>query len=140
VIEGDLIGRRVAAALIDGIVVFLLFVLIGLATGEAETSDSSASVELEGVETVVWGLLGFAYYFATEARWGRTLGKRLLGVRVARLDGTPADAGPVAIRTLLRIIDVLPFLYLIGFTVMLTAGKGRQRLGDLAAGTAVVRG
>ena len=100
-IEGDLIGRRVAAALIDGIVVFLLFVLVGLVTGEADTSGSSASVEL---------------------------------------DGAPADAGPVAIRTLLRIIDVLSFLYLIGFTVLLTAGKGRQRLGDMAASTAVVRG
>jgi uncharacterized RDD family membrane protein YckC len=138
--DGNLIGRRVAAALIDGIVVFLLFVLVGLATGDAETTDSSASVELEDVETVVWGLLGFGYYFATEARWGQTLGKRLLGLRVARLDGASADAGPVAIRTLLRIIDVLPFLYLIGFTVMVTAGKGRQRLGDMAAGTAVVRG
>lgn len=41
-IEGDLIGRRVAAALIDGIVVFLLFLLVGLVTGDAETSDSSA--------------------------------------------------------------------------------------------------
>jgi uncharacterized RDD family membrane protein YckC len=140
VIEGDLIGRRVAAALIDGIVVFLLFVLVGLVTGEAETSDSSASLQLEGAETVVWGLLGFAYYFATEARWGRTPGKRLLGVRDARLDGAPAAAGPAAIRTLLRIVDVLPFLYLIGFTVLLTAGKGRQRLGDMAVGTAVVRG
>jgi uncharacterized RDD family membrane protein YckC len=139
-VDGGLIGRRVAAALIDGIVVLLLFVLVGLVTGDAETSGSSASVELEGAEAVVWGLLGFGYYFATEARWGQTLGKRLRGVRVARLDGSPADTGPVAIRTLLRIIDVLPFLYLIGFTVMVTAGKGRQRLGDMAAGTAVVRG
>jgi hypothetical protein len=52
----------------------------------------------------------------------------------------PPGAGPIAIRTVLRIVDVLPFMYLIGFTVLLTAGKGRQRRGDVAADTAVARG
>jgi uncharacterized RDD family membrane protein YckC len=139
-VNGDVVGRRVAAALVDGVVVFLLFVLVGIVSGDAETSGSSASVELEGAETVIWTVLGFGYYFATEALWARTLGKRLLGLRVERIDGSAPGAGPVAIRTALRIIDVLPFLYLIGFMVLITSGKGRQRLGDLAAGTAVGRG
>ena len=64
----------------------------------------------------------------------------VLGLRVVRRDGSVPGAGPIAVRTVLRIVDALPFMYLIGFTVLLTAGKGRQRLGDMAADTAVARG
>jgi uncharacterized RDD family membrane protein YckC len=140
VTDSDLVGRRVAAGLIDVLIVFGLFLIVGFTIGESDTSESAIAVELGGVATLVWIALAFAYYFGTETRWARTVGKRALGLRVERLDGRPPTRGPVAVRTLLRAIDVLPILYLIGFMVVLTAGKGRQRLGDLAAGTAVVRG
>ncbi len=69
---------------------------------------------------------------------GRTPGKRMTHLRVVRGQGTPVDLPASAIRNLLRLIDVLPFAYLIGlFSILLTARN--QRLGDLAAGTLVVR-
>jgi uncharacterized RDD family membrane protein YckC len=138
--DGEVIGRRVAAALIDGIVVFVLLVLVGIVTGDAEASGDYFSVQLEGIEALVWALLALGYYIATEAQWGRTAGKRVLGIRVVRLDGSTAGAGPVVTRNVLRIIDILPILYLVGFIVMVTIGRGRQRIGDFAARTAVVRG
>jgi uncharacterized RDD family membrane protein YckC len=98
------------------------------------------TVQLGGIATLIWVALAFVYYFVTESRWARTLGKRLLGLRVERLNGSAPASGAIVARTLLRAIDVLPVFYLIGFMVVLSAGKGRQRLGDLAAGTVVVRG
>jgi uncharacterized RDD family membrane protein YckC len=44
----------------------------------------------------------------------------------------------VAIRTILRLVDSLPFLYLLGFIVIMVTPR-RQRLGDLAGGTTVAR-
>ena len=47
--------------------------------------------------------------------------------------------GSVGLRTVLRVVDGLPFLYLVGFVAMLATGARRQRLGDLAARTLVTR-
>ena len=70
---------------------------------------------------------------------GQTAGKALAGLRVLRPDGSRPATGAIAARTLLRLVDWLPFLYLVGFICLLATGQRRQRVGDLAAGTAVVR-
>src|ERR687894_445261 len=112
------VGRRVGAALLD---IALMAIL---------------SVVLKGSDALLYFTLVLLYYFSTEARWGQTLGKRLFGLRVSRSDGARAGAGPVAIRTLLRAVDILPILYLLGFIVTLVTARG-QRLGDLAAKTVI---
>ncbi len=132
----EVIGRRIGAALIDLALMFVLFIVLGIALGEGENSDGNLSVSLEGGEFVLFLALMLAYYFGTEAAWARTLGKRLLGLKVVRLDGSPAGAGRIAARTGLRLIDMLPALYLLGVIVML-ATRWKQRIGDLAAGTVV---
>lgn len=96
-------------------------------------------MRLEGGGFLVWLGLSLLYYFAFEPAGGRTLGKRALGLRVVSADGSRAGPGLVAIRTLLRIVDSLPFLYLLGFIVVLATGQRRQRLGDLASRTQVIR-
>jgi hypothetical protein len=59
-------------------------------------------------------------------------------LRVVREQGNPVDLPASAIRNLLRVIDLLPGAYLVGLlSVLLT--KRNQRLGDLAAGTLVIR-
>jgi uncharacterized RDD family membrane protein YckC len=68
---------------------------------------------------------------------GRTLGKRLLKLRVLRSDGVPVDWGTSLLRNLLRFLDGLPFGYTVGLvSVLLT--RNFQRVGDLVAGTLVV--
>ena len=69
---------------------------------------------------------------------GSSPGKRLVGLRVVRLDGLRVDARASWIRNLVRAVDVLPSTYVVGLTTMLISPRG-QRLGDLAAGTLVVR-
>jgi hypothetical protein len=83
--------------------------------------------------------LVLVYYFALEATIGQTVGKLLTGVRVVRADAARPSVGAVAIRTVVRVVDWLPLLYLVGFLTMLATGARRQRLGDLAAGTGIAR-
>ena len=135
----DVLGRRIGAALLDIAVVFVLLIVLGLLFGDSESSGGSVSVNLEGASALVFFVLTLLYYGVSEATTGQTLGKRLLGVRVVRAsDGTQPGAGAIAGRTLLRLVDALPFAYLLGLIVVLATGRRRQRLGDLAAGTTVV--
>jgi len=68
---------------------------------------------------------------------GRTLGKRWLGLRVLMSDGRPIGWTPSLIRNLLRVVDILPGSYTVGFISMLVT-RDFQRIGDLVAGTLVV--
>lgn len=83
--------------------------------------------------------LALTYFFICEATTGQTVGKRLMGLRVVMRDGRPAPANAVAGRTVLRLIDGLPALWIFGGLCMLLTGGRRQRLGDLATGTIVRR-
>jgi hypothetical protein len=70
---------------------------------------------------------------------GRTPGKRAAGLRVVRLGGEPVGFMGSAVRNLLRLIDMQPgILYAVGAVTILFSRRN-QRLGDLAAGTLVVR-
>ncbi len=135
----QVLGRRILAGLVDVLLLGLVFVLLGVITGGAHSSSSSASVTLGAGGTVIFVLIAGIYYFGCESTAGQTIGKRLVGIRVRSDDGTPARTRGVAIRTILRIIDVLPLLYLVGFVAMMATGVRRQRLGDLAGRTIVTR-
>ena len=69
---------------------------------------------------------------------GQTPGKRLLGLRVLTFQGTTIGFGQAALRNLVRVVDILPACYLTGGVSALIDRHGR-RLGDLAAGTVVIR-
>ncbi len=69
---------------------------------------------------------------------GQSPGKRALGLRVIKAGGYPISFGDSAIRNLVRLVDFLPFCYGVGLLVMLINGNW-QRLGDVAAGTVVVK-
>jgi uncharacterized RDD family membrane protein YckC len=78
----------------------------------------------------------FTYFLIFEAAVGATPGKLVTGLRVLKKDGGRCTIGAAFVRNLLRFVDALPFLYLLGaLFVSLTPYK--QRLGDLAAGTVV---
>lgn len=128
------LGSRMIAWLIDTLLqaVILIPVLIGfLADGVTGTGES-----------VVLGILVFSilwlYFPLFEWLWsGQTPGKRAQSIRVIRTDGQPVTFAPVLVRNLVRFVDVLllPFVGVISMIVTRRA----QRLGDLAAGTLVIR-
>jgi Tol biopolymer transport system component/uncharacterized RDD family membrane protein YckC len=137
--QEDVLGRRISAALIDLALVVGLFVVLALAIGESKVEDGSVSLNLNGADAGLYFALVFLYYFVLEAALGQTVGKLLLGLRVFRLDGSQPSVFAIAVRTLLRIVDWLPLLYLVGFITMMATGRRRQRLGDLAAKTSLAR-
>lgn len=107
--------------------------------GDVKAGDGGVAVTLNGLGAVVFAAVALGYHFAWEATNAKSLGKALLGLRVVGEDGAPAAPKAVAIRTLLRLVDVLPVLYLVGFITMLSARPRGRRVGDLVAKTGVVR-
>ncbi len=89
-------------------------------------------------------VLGFfvifvAYASLTEWFWrGQTVGKRVMRLRVVDSRGLRLEPSQVIVRNLMRFLDTLPLLYLVG-GVACVLNRHRQRLGDIAAGTVVVR-
>jgi uncharacterized RDD family membrane protein YckC len=91
-----------------------------------------------GVSIIGFFVVSLGYGIACEWLWrGQTLGKRLLRLRVLDARGLRLGFAQVALRNLLRAVDVLPMAYLVGGVSSLLSTRG-QRLGDLAAGTIVV--
>lgn len=134
------IGSRFYAALIDTLLLTLISFLgyyvnrsFILALGDVLGNWLGA---LGGIVVFVlfWG-----YYMVFEVTTnGQSLGKRALGLRVIKAGGYPIGFTDAAIRNLVRIVDFLPFCYGVGLLSMLVS-KRWQRLGDLAAGTLVIK-
>jgi uncharacterized RDD family membrane protein YckC len=68
---------------------------------------------------------------------GQTFGKKLVKIKVVKIDGYQASFGDYLIRWLFRLIDITMFSGLIGLIAMVVNNK-TQRLGDMSAGTAVI--
>src|SRR3954451_3296215 len=135
----EVVGRRIGALLIDGILLGIIFVIVGLATGGGHSGHGKASVHLGGSATLLFLAISFVYFILCEGTTGQTIGKRLLGIRVVSADGTPASFGQAVGRTILRLVDALPIFYIVGLISVLATGRGRrQRVGDLAVGTFVI--
>jgi uncharacterized RDD family membrane protein YckC len=135
----DLLGLRIGAALIDIALLLVLFVVLAVVAGEVSVRGDTTFFYLEGSGEAVFVALALGYYLVLEAAFGQTVGKLLVGLRVVRAGGGRPNVLEVATRTLARVVDWLPGLYLVGFLVMLATGARRQRLGDLAANTRIAR-
>jgi uncharacterized membrane protein SpoIIM required for sporulation/uncharacterized RDD family membrane protein YckC len=136
-------GSRIAAALCDAaiLVAILLFLFMGSralsANAEAQGRWSTLVAVLVGLALflVIWG-----YFLLFEAlNDGRTPGKRLMGIRVVMDTGHRLTFTAAAVRNLVRVADAQPlFTYLLGFGLVLLHPQNK-RLGDIVAGTIVVR-
>jgi uncharacterized RDD family membrane protein YckC len=102
------------------------------------TQHSGASVNLSGGPFLLWLAIAVLYYSIPELQRGQTLGKRMMGLKVIMVNGRPLSGRAVMLRTLGRIVDVLPVFYLVGWITMRGPHKPPQRLGDRLAGTTVV--
>ena len=120
--------------LITGVIVGSLAYL-GQRLGWRDAYGLAASI----VVATVGFLAATAYYVISEMTMdGQSFGKRIAGLRVIRDDGTPITFLESAIRNIIRVVDMFPFFYSIGLiTVFLS--KRSKRLGDMAAGTVVVK-
>ncbi|HWC31470.1 MAG TPA: RDD family protein [Dehalococcoidia bacterium] len=131
-------GTRIVAAIIDLVLLTVVFGVMAALFGDfGETEETDFAVNLDGLPALAFFIIALAYYFVCENAGGRTLGKKLMGIRVVAVDG-PLTSGKVAIRTLLRVVDALPIFYLLGL-IVIAVSQRKQRIGDMAAGTLVVK-
>ncbi len=80
----------------------------------------------------------FLYHIVLEvALRGRTPGKRMAGVRVLGADGRTASVGALLLRNVFRLVDAMPFAYVVGLAFVFGTRR-HVRVGDLAAGTVLV--
>lgn len=130
----EVVGRRVLASLFD---VFLVSLFSSAAFAPLLFVQPGLVVVL--VSLLLFVLLFCVFYVAyvavLDGFWGRTLGKTLLGIEVIREeDGGAPGLGRAALRALIFLFADM----IVGVFVMLASPK-RQRPGDMAAGTLVVR-
>ncbi len=136
-------GSRVAAAACDAAILFaVLFLLsVGLSVLSPRTGMQSAWGTLVAVLVVlVLFFVTWGYFLLFEAlNDGRTPGKRLLGIRVVMDTGHRVTFSAAAVRNLVRVVDAQPLVsYLVGLGFVLFHPQNK-RLGDIVAGTVVVR-
>jgi uncharacterized RDD family membrane protein YckC len=128
--EGDVVFKRIAAFLIDAI---LFSVVFGIFSNIVAAISEILGLLVGGLSIVLF----FAYFIYFEAEYGQTFGKMLMNIMVVTEDGNPIDYRESAIRTVLRVVDALPFFYIVGLAAIYLTDRN-QRLGDLLADTVVV--
>ena len=126
------VGPRCIAILIDLILISIISFVIGFVFGFM----SGGMSEPPAIMFVIISVMILVYFVAFEAK-GATPGKRILGMKVIDKNGQPPGAGKSLVRNLLRIVDFLPFAYILG-AIFVASSKAKQRIGDRAAGTYVV--
>jgi len=139
------IGSRFLAALMDTALIMLLqavlfgsFFLLAKFVFNMDILNGDFASWALAILGIISFIFLWGYYLFFEILWnGQSPGKRMVGIRVIRVDGTPITASESMIRNLVRIIDLLPTAYGVGVVTMFINSNSR-RVGDLAAGTIVV--
>lgn len=137
------LGSRAAAFVIDQLVIGLLNVILyfGLFFSLISSIEFFATdnfLLLIAVVIILTFVIEWTYFIVQEFFWsGRTIGKRIIGIRTIQENGQRITLLASVIRNLVRIIDSLPTGYLLGI-IMIFFHSQHKRLGDLAAGTIVV--
>ncbi|HVD46033.1 MAG TPA: RDD family protein [Candidatus Limnocylindria bacterium] len=132
------LGTRAIAQLLDllivtGLLIAVFFFAFGASTVTASDTVGNL-ISIIGTFMVVFG-----YFWISEALWsGQTLGKKAFRLRAVGDRGEPLTFIQAGIRNVVRIVDFLPYGYGVGMVVLFANGRGK-RLGDLAAGTIVVK-
>lgn len=136
------LGYRLLATLLDIIFMCVYICLLLLCLGMAGYLNQNL---FSGEHFVLFTLLSIAslpillYHFLSETFMnGQSLGKRIMGIKVVKLDGSQAGVGSYLLRSVFRIIDIHVMNGVVALICIPVSDKS-QRLGDMAAGTTVIK-
>ncbi|MEL0454644.1 RDD family protein [Flavobacteriaceae bacterium SZ-1-7] len=125
-------GERLLAFIIDWAIKIGYMMVMSWTFGAYDNMDQWSQIAINTV-------LSFPVMFYTLALEslleGQTIGKRIMKIRVVKIDGYQASFSDYVVRWFFRIVDV--YIFGLGFFVMMF-NKKTQRIGDMAAGTAVI--
>lgn len=138
------LGSRAAAFIYDSVILGVVSILLFIGSIFVMQGMSSFPFFLDenlvplAIIVIVLFILNWGYFFACEFfSGGRTIGKKIVGIRVIQENGHSITLLSSFIRNLLRIIDALPASNFLGIMMILLHSK-HKRLGDVVAGTIVV--
>lgn len=130
------LGSRTAGELLDLLVMYAVAFALTFAVTLLSSATGSTAAVIVGLTG--WLVIFVGYPVAMESLWdGRTLGKAALGLRVITVEGAPIRFRHAMIRGVLAVIEIYLFFPIAVVLVFVT--KREQRLGDLLAGTIIVR-
>ncbi len=142
------IGFRILAGLLDRVFFYVYVILVIFIFQKFVISHNYYSEEYEKAETynaIMYGIMillllpAFLYHLLCETFMnGQSFGKKIVGIKVVKIDGTQPNFGSYLIRSMLRLIDVTVFSPVVAI-VSIAASEKSQRLGDMAAGTTVIK-
>jgi uncharacterized RDD family membrane protein YckC len=131
------LGTRALAQVLDLLIVGGILIAVFFVALAAVAADANTAATL--VATIGSFVVIFGYFWLSESLWsGQTIGKKAFRLRAVGDRGEPLTFAQAGIRNVVRIVDFLPYAYGVGLVVLFANGKGK-RLGDLAAGTIVVK-
>lgn len=131
-----ILDRRFEAVFLDVVTLAIVVGALGYVGGVLVGSELPIVFAVLGIQLAT-PLAIFPYHIAMEGYFGQTVGKYSRGIVVVKDDGSSCTWGAALVRNVVRIVDMLPFAYLLGIVVGY-ASDDNKRLGDLAAGTKVV--
>ncbi len=144
------VAIRFVAILIDAII---LAIITGIVTAPFNTPSSISVTNTTGIPMIsttpnplaavgglISALIDFFYFVLLQGAYGQTVGKMAVKIKVVREDGSKIDYVDAAVRTILLLIDAIPYVipFLLGAILIWTSDR-KQRLGDRAAHTIVVK-
>jgi uncharacterized RDD family membrane protein YckC len=137
------IGSRFIALLVDTLIwgagLFVMGILLFILAPALKAFSKLSYQWVVALFTFVLFLFNWGYFTLFEAfSNGRTPGKRVARIRVIQRSGRPIGLFESMARNLVRYVDQIPFFYAVG-VIAIFVTRQHQRLGDLAAGTLVVR-
>jgi uncharacterized RDD family membrane protein YckC len=135
------VGPRAAAFLLDLAFVVLIIVTVWSVAGGVNQSaeDNTSFTDPNTAASLVIAIALLVYFGGLESAWGgSTVGKRIVGLRVAMLDGGPLTGRAVFWRTVGRFFDCSLFSPIVA-AIFVWASPHNQRLGDRWGGTIVIR-
>lgn len=135
------VGERMLAFVIDMviklaylIVLWILIFRVMSLDNLFRSLDSWSIAAIIGVITLPFSLYTLVCESLME---GQTFGKKLMQIKVVKIDGYQASFGDYLIRWIFRLVDILSNSGIVGL-ICIVVSKNNQRLGGMASGTAVI--
>jgi len=113
-------------------------IFLSVAMSDRSTDSGQFNVNLQGIKVLWWLLASIAYYAVAELATKTSPGKALMGLCVRDDLAQPATKRQILIRSAMRIVDILPVMYLLGLVTALASDR-RKRIGDMVANTLVLQ-
>jgi uncharacterized RDD family membrane protein YckC len=140
------VGPRLLAALLDIIFVYAYIIIVSFIFGlviqrsiySLGYSDDSSNQMMIGI-LMLCLLPAMLYHLLTETFLnGQSFGKKIMKIKVVKLDGTQPGFGSYLVRSMFRLIDISALSPAVA-VITIAVAKNSQRFGDMVAGTTVIQ-